>query len=87
MTGLAGGIDSPEDALSPHKFPGDWSPDGRFLAYSKDNAAKFNELWMSEAGQPFPFLQNEFRHDMPVFRRTADAWRTYPMNPGHWKHM
>ena len=52
------------------KVPGDWSPDGRFLAYSIDRTESRTDIFVppvAREGAPIPTARTEFSEDLPRF--------------------
>ena len=72
---------SPKD-----KFPLDWSPDGRFVAYAELNESE--DLWIIPVEgerKPFAFLQGSFDEDAPQFSPDG-RWLAYESNEsGNWE--
>jgi Tol biopolymer transport system component len=60
----------------------DWSPDGRFIAYTRSGSATGLDLWvlpLSGTGQPFPFLQTPAVEDNAAFSPDG-RWIAYQSN-------
>ena len=64
---------APEEPLikdEEQKAPGDWSPDGRFLAYSIDRTDSRTDIWVlpvAPKGAPIPIARTPFNEDSPRF--------------------
>jgi serine/threonine-protein kinase len=60
--------------------PGDWSPDGRYLAVTRGNAQNNHDIWIVGIdGEPSPFLATDHQEGAPVFSPDG-RWLAYVSN-------
>jgi len=64
------------------EFPSDWSPDGRFLAITRQDPKTKFDIWalpLDGGGEPFPLVQTEFDEWLAKFSPDG-KWLAYTSN-------
>ena len=80
VEGAAG--EQPLLATQEIKAPGDWSRDGRFIAYNSFNLRSLADVWilpLEGERKPIPFLRTEFHESHPQFSPDG-RWIAYTSN-------
>jgi eukaryotic-like serine/threonine-protein kinase len=71
-----------EELLTPSGLPEDWSPDGRFLAFTKSDPNSLNDIWIQPLEgdrKPSPFANTKYDEVMAQFSPDG-RWIAYRSN-------